>query len=107
MGVFACNMLSYWDSISTCTFEITRTHRYPSQKNSSLQNPTNFRIHKLHFRPLLVATKVEATEKIEIVEEDRPKFRWVEIGPEITESQKQAISQLPPKMTKRCKALNL
>ncbi|XP_057500169.1 pentatricopeptide repeat-containing protein At1g01970 [Actinidia eriantha] len=105
MGFFAYTMLSSSNSILTHTFEITRTHLYPSQRNSILQNPTNFGFHKLHFRPLLVATKVEETEKIEIVEEERPRFRWVEIGPEITDTQKQAISQLPPKMTKRCKAL--
>ncbi|XP_010921863.1 uncharacterized protein [Elaeis guineensis] len=35
----------------------------------------------------------------------QPKPKWSDIGPDITEAQKQAISQLPLKMTKRCKAL--
>ncbi|KAH7863292.1 hypothetical protein Vadar_015803 [Vaccinium darrowii] len=37
--------------------------------------------------------------------EEKPMFVWLEVGPNITETQKQAISQLPYKMTKRCKAL--
>ncbi|KAL5574674.1 hypothetical protein UlMin_016373 [Ulmus minor] len=32
-------------------------------------------------------------------------FRRAEVGPNITEVQKEAICKLPPKMTKRCKAL--
>ncbi|KAH7577796.1 hypothetical protein JRO89_XS01G0300700 [Xanthoceras sorbifolium] len=39
------------------------------------------------------------------VKVEKPRFKWIEIGPNITEEQKQAISQLPPKMTKRCKAI--
>ncbi|XVF79902.1 hypothetical protein PTKIN_Ptkin15bG0028000 [Pterospermum kingtungense] len=37
--------------------------------------------------------------------EGKTRFKWVEIGPDITEEQKQAITKLPFKMTKRCKAL--
>lgn len=37
--------------------------------------------------------------------EKQPKLKWSDTGPDITEAQKQAVSQLPPKMTKRCKAL--
>ncbi|KAL8137921.1 hypothetical protein V2J09_003922 [Rumex salicifolius] len=46
------------------------------------------------------------TEPVEQCEE-RPKFRWVEIRPtleQVSEEQRIAISQLPKKMTKRCKA---
>lgn len=39
------------------------------------------------------------------VEKKEPKIKWRDIGPDITVAQKQAISQLPPKMTNRCKAL--
>lgn len=49
----------------------------------------------------LVASEVEE----ENVEKDETKIKWHDIGPDITESQKHAISQLPPKMTNRCKAL--
>lgn len=37
--------------------------------------------------------------------EEKRRFKWVEIGPGITEEQRQAIDKLPFKMTKRCKAL--
>jgi hypothetical protein len=50
----------------------------------------------------------EITGNVQEFEEtkERPKFRWVEINPGIiTESQKLAISQLPRKMERRCKAL--
>ncbi|XP_038975078.1 pentatricopeptide repeat-containing protein At1g01970-like [Phoenix dactylifera] len=47
---------------------------------------------------LSLQEEVEESEK-------QPKLKWSDIGPDITEAQKQAISQLPPKMTKRCKAL--
>ncbi|OAY62397.1 pentatricopeptide repeat-containing protein At1g01970 [Manihot esculenta] len=57
-----------------------------------------------HIRPVLAALSVEEMGKIE-VKEGKPRFKWVEIGPNITEAQKQAISELPPKMTNRCKAL--
>ncbi|GMP43000.1 hypothetical protein CsSME_00012543 [Camellia sinensis var. sinensis] len=105
MGFFACNMLSHSNSIPTPTFEIT-THHYPFHQTSFFRKPTNLSVSNFRFRPLLVATNVENTEKVEIGEEEKnSKFRWVEIGPHITETQKQAISKLPPKMTKRCKAL--
>lgn len=106
MGFFACNMLSHSNSIPTPTFEITTTHHYPFHQISFFRKPTNLSFSNFRFRPLSVATNVENAEKVEIGEEEKkPKFRWVEIGPHITETQKQAISKLPPKMTKRCKAL--
>ncbi|KAK9147573.1 hypothetical protein Scep_006330 [Stephania cephalantha] len=37
--------------------------------------------------------------------EERPRFRWSEIGPNATEDQKRAVSQVSAKMTKRCKAV--
>lgn len=55
------------------------------------EKPAKSVMYKSHIRPVLAAKK--------------PRFKRVEIGPHITEAQKQAISELPPKMTKRCKAL--
>ena len=49
-------------------------------------------------------SSVEEASKAEI-EDGKPRFRWAEVGPNITEAQQEAISKLPPKMTKRCKAL--
>ncbi|ONK63523.1 uncharacterized protein A4U43_C07F16100 [Asparagus officinalis] len=38
-------------------------------------------------------------------EKEKPKIKWHDVGPDITEAQKEAITQLPPKMTNRCKAI--
>nr|GMD57369.1 pentatricopeptide repeat-containing protein At1g01970 [Ipomoea batatas] len=46
---------------------------------------------------------ISSAQEVKTIE--KPRFRWVEIGSDITKEQKQAISQLPVKMTKRCKAL--
>ncbi|KAA0049031.1 hypothetical protein IC582_012328 [Cucumis melo] len=51
-----------------------------------------------------VTAIVDELHKLES-EREKPRFRWVEVGYNITETQKQAISQLPPKMTKKCKAV--
>ncbi|KAK6133653.1 hypothetical protein DH2020_032563 [Rehmannia glutinosa] len=40
-----------------------------------------------------------------VKETENPKRKWVKKNPNLTEEQKQAISQLPSKMTNRCKAL--
>ncbi|XP_052194254.1 pentatricopeptide repeat-containing protein At1g01970 [Diospyros lotus] len=105
MGFFSCTMLSCSNSISPYTHEITRTHCFPFSKNWSSQIPKSLVSQKLHFWPPLVSASAEKTGKVEIGEEEKSKFKWVEIGPEITGAQKIAISQLPPKMSKRCKAL--
>lgn len=44
-------------------------------------------------------------EAQEIVEKEESGVKWHDVGSDITESQKDAISQLPPKMSNRCKAL--
>lgn len=64
----------------------------------------NFISCKSQIQPLLVSTSIENKAQEELKEE-KPKFRWVEVGPNIAEAQKMAISILPPKMTRRCKAL--
>lgn len=52
----------------------------------------------------VVAAIVEEVHELES-EREKPRFRWVEVRSDITEMQKKAISQLPPKMANRCKAL--
>lgn len=37
--------------------------------------------------------------------EEKPRFRWLKIGSNISEGQKQTIAQIPPKMANRCQAL--
>ncbi|KAK4481581.1 hypothetical protein RD792_012483 [Penstemon davidsonii] len=49
-------------------------------------------------------SEVESSGNV-IEETERQKFKWVKKGANITEEQKQAMSQLSTKMTNRCKAL--
>jgi hypothetical protein len=100
MGIYACNMLIYPHSTFPLINDVRRTFYFPLG-NSVLQTPTNFRFRKIHCQ--CVAPNVEEMEKTEI-EVEKPRFKWVEIGPNITEAQKKAVAQLPPKMTNRCKA---
>ncbi|XP_010544371.1 PREDICTED: pentatricopeptide repeat-containing protein At1g01970 [Tarenaya hassleriana] len=44
-------------------------------------------------------------EVLEEGKEQSPRFRWVEVGLNLTEEQEKAISRLPFRMSKRCKAL--
>ncbi|XP_058085922.1 pentatricopeptide repeat-containing protein At1g01970 [Magnolia sinica] len=94
-------MLSHTHPISL----IAKTRHHTPWRNSCnscvLQHHRTFRATKSSFQPTTAPLNGEEKEK----EEERPKLRWMKIGPEITDTQKQAISQLPPKMTKRCKAL--
>lgn len=75
----------YWRGSIAQTFGVLRSRRRCSQLAT-------------------VAAIVEEFHKLES-EREKPRFRWVEVGSDITEMQKKAISQLPAKMTKRCKAL--
>ncbi|KDP28743.1 hypothetical protein JCGZ_14514 [Jatropha curcas] len=54
--------------------------------------------------PVLAAVSTEEIGRVE-VKEEKSSFKWVKIDPNITEPQKQAVSELPPKMTNRCKAI--
>lgn len=67
-------------------------HRKPAKWSRSLRSG-----------PALEAIKAEDMGKTQ-VKDDTSRFTWIQIGPNITEEQKQAISQFPRKMTKRCKA---
>lgn len=49
--------------------------------------------------------KIHSGSGLAVVKEEKSRFKWTDIGPTITEEQKQAISKLPPEMTKRCRAL--
>ncbi|KAL6128889.1 hypothetical protein ACLB2K_072242 [Fragaria x ananassa] len=58
--------------------------------------------HRLH--PPLMALSIEETSVAENTE-GKPRFKWDEIGSDITEAQQEAIDELPPKMSKRCQAI--
>ncbi|XP_019055610.1 PREDICTED: pentatricopeptide repeat-containing protein At1g01970-like isoform X1 [Nelumbo nucifera] len=105
MSFFACQMLSYSYPVKRTNTVILRTHHHIPWMKSSLQNPRILRSLKFSPRPIITAS-IDGEERGGDVrlKEERTKLRWAEIGPDITEVQKQAISQLPSKMTKRCKA---
>nr|CAD1833404.1 unnamed protein product [Ananas comosus var. bracteatus] len=65
--------------------------------------------HKKSFRsvtPIHLMTLTREEEEVsEHVTKEEPKIKWADVGYAITEAQKQAISELSPKMSNRCKAL--
>ncbi|KAK9273198.1 hypothetical protein L1049_018005 [Liquidambar formosana] len=105
MGALTRSMFSCSLPIYALTNETMRTHNFHFWGDSFWLKPMNFGSRKLHPPPALVAMNVEEIGRPEIIGEEKSRFKWVEVGPDITEAQKQAISQLPPKMTKRCKSL--
>ncbi|XP_041021586.1 pentatricopeptide repeat-containing protein At1g01970 isoform X1 [Juglans microcarpa x Juglans regia] len=102
MGTYACNMLIYPHSTYPLTNDCRKTI-YSPLVNFILKTPRNIGFGKLRCR--LIAPDVEQIEKTVIDQIEKPRFKWVEIGRNIPEAQKKAIAELPPKMTKRCKAL--
>lgn len=72
-------------------------------------NSSSFAAFKVTPRLNSAVSTAEITRNVEESQEskkERQKFRWVEINPDrITQSQKLAISKLPKKMEKRCRAL--
>ncbi|OMO78598.1 hypothetical protein CCACVL1_14275 [Corchorus capsularis] len=68
------------------------------------KQPAKFSSCKVSNQPEIGISNVEERRNPETNEAKR-RFKWVEIGPNITEEQKQAINKLPYKMSKRCKAL--
>lgn len=101
----ACNL----PSCSYSTYPSINKQIYPQSwvnRNSLLfrRQPEKFSFRKVSNQPEKACTNVEERAKPETNEVKR-RFKWVEIAPDITEEQKQAITKLPPKMTKRCKSL--
>lgn len=84
--------------------ETGKFHVHQFMGNSFLLKPMSCGSRKLHFQQAFVTKKVEETAKAEN-EEQKPMFKLNEIGPHITDAQKQAISKLSPNLTKRCKAI--
>lgn len=104
MATYVINILPFSSPTCPLHYEPQKTSNLHFLGNSLCQQPVTLTSCKSQIQPVLAAINVE--EKVEGERgKEKPKFRWVEIGPNIPEEQKQAISQLPFKMTKRCKAL--
>ncbi|KAK4741301.1 hypothetical protein SAY87_024889 [Trapa incisa] len=89
----ACTLLSFSCTLPTTpklSFFLRPIARFPSKV------PT--------YRASSALSSEKDVESLQIGE-GSPKFKWVEVGRAATDAQKEAISKLPFKMTKRCKAL--
>ncbi|KAK7319359.1 hypothetical protein RJT34_04079 [Clitoria ternatea] len=106
MGTYGCNLLcNFYYPNCEMTNGIFKCYEVRTRGNSLGQNPFYFDFHKHQFNSVLVCVGMEEIVKKEVQEGNGTRFRWVEIGPNITEEQEQAISKLPFKMVNRCKAL--
>ncbi|KAK6133740.1 hypothetical protein DH2020_032451 [Rehmannia glutinosa] len=104
MGYSAPNLFSLASPNCVNEQKISSTFQNPRWKNSLFQNHSIFRsnLHQL----LVFSYLNESGDRGNAVKEtENPKRKWVKKNPNLTEEQKQAISQLPSKMTNRCKAL--
>ncbi|XP_047341378.1 pentatricopeptide repeat-containing protein At1g01970 [Impatiens glandulifera] len=108
MVLFSAQILSLPSQI--CVVEhVNRVGNHsPVLKSYSLRKPTRFVSHRCI--STTATTCLDEIETVKIQEEkeeveEKRKFRWVEIGSDISEEEKLAISQLPVKMSNRCKAL--
>ncbi|XWS32311.1 hypothetical protein CRYUN_Cryun23aG0148800 [Craigia yunnanensis] len=105
MVTSACNI----PSRSYSTYPFINKIIYPQSRgngNSLLfrKQPAKLSSCKVNNQPGIAFINAGARGLTETNEEKR-RFKWVEIGPDITEEQKHAIAKLPFKMTNRCKAL--
>lgn len=105
MGSLACTVLS--NSYHKYSFgdEITNTLNSHFPGKFFFQKPFNGGRSRLNFGSVLVGSTVEEKGRVEMGEGEKKRLRWTEIGPSIAEAQKIAISQLSPKMTRRCTAI--
>jgi len=87
-----CNLYS----ITNCGV-LTRRH-------SLCRNSIYFGFHKHRFDSVLAGVGMEQTVK-EVSEENERRFRWIEVGKSVTIEQRQAINELPFRMSNRSKAL--
>lgn len=96
-----CNF--YYPNYSI-TNDVTKLYGVWTRGNSLCQKPVYFSFRKRHFDSVLVSVGVEEIVK-EVEEENGRRYRWIEIGKNVTKEQQQAISKLPFRMANRCKAL--
>lgn len=108
MGYFSTSISCLGNPFCMQTENVLNTYKFPVWKNSILRNPRGFKLIKSNFRPLSMVKSVNKGENTEYTneeKEEKPRFRWLKIGSNISEGQKQTIAQIPPKMANRCQAL--
>ncbi|KAI4305050.1 hypothetical protein L6164_028440 [Bauhinia variegata] len=106
MGSYSYNLLCncYYPNYSKSK-DIAKFSHVQTGMNPLCKKPICFLFPKCHVDSASMGINIEKTVKIEVKEENQRGFKWVEIGNDITEAQKEAISKLPFNMANRCKAL--
>lgn len=102
--LFCCNAISFPDTVVSQKGMILKLHQCPVLGNPFRQRNHTYRFSSCHFQTLVFAKNELNIQKFESKEEVKSRFRWVRTDLNITKDQKQAISELPPKMSNRCKA---
>ncbi|KAL0447024.1 UNVERIFIED_CONTAM: Pentatricopeptide repeat-containing protein [Sesamum latifolium] len=107
MGCLAPNLFSMASPICIHEQKLLSSFHRPLWKNPFFGLNSTFRCKKSHLCQLLVLSCINEGENSgsSVKEIGNTKFKWVRASPNLTEEQKQAVSQLPPKMSNRCKAL--
>ncbi|CAK8542229.1 unnamed protein product [Lathyrus sativus] len=105
IGTHCNNLLcKIYDPNYSISNSATKLYPIRNKRNLLWKKPSDFDIHKRHFDSVLVGVSTEGIVE-QVVEGNQKRFRWNEIRDGITEEQKLAISKLPFKMVKRCKAV--
>ncbi|KAH1045011.1 hypothetical protein GYH30_026304 [Glycine max] len=97
-----CNF--YYPNYSI-TNDVTKFCLVLTRGNSLCQNPVYSGFRKHHFDSVLVGVGMEQIVKEEVKEGNERRYRWIEVGKNVTKEQQQAISKLPFRMADRSKAL--
>ncbi|XP_073300348.1 uncharacterized protein [Primulina huaijiensis] len=107
MACFTCNSLPLLSHIRMHNQNFVGIHDFPSLVASLFQDPSAFRGKRSSLYQPLAFSRINGVEGGGKYQEEveKKKFKWVARGFDSTEEQRQAISQLPSKMTNRCKAL--
>ncbi|KAG9445353.1 hypothetical protein H6P81_016693 [Aristolochia fimbriata] len=91
-------------SVGNLTTSVSKRHCRPSSRPlSNLPRVYHFPNSSVLQPVLALGEELKPGEGKE--GEERPKLRWPKLEPSLTDEQKLAISRLPRKMTKRCRAL--
>lgn len=106
MGTYCNNLLcNFYHPNYSITNDVTKFCRVLTRGNSLCQNPVYSGFRKHHFDSVLVGVGMEQIVKEEVKEGNERRYRWIEVGKNVTKEQQQAISKLPFRMADRSKAL--
>ncbi|KZV31075.1 hypothetical protein F511_31385 [Dorcoceras hygrometricum] len=107
MASLVCNLLPFPSPICMYSQSPTSIRHFPSMVASLFQDPLRFKRKMSRLYQQLALSCINGVEGCGISEEEEKKMKskWVRKGFNSTEEQRQDVSQLPSKMSNRCKAL--